>query len=82
MKKYWEQYHIPIYKIIVAIFAIIMMFLGAYFGKREKEQKDGWESPKQAETVLEAETIDIDPEEIKREIEENIKKIEEKRLKR
>jgi len=82
MKKFWQQCPIPIYKILIFVFAMIMMFLGAYFGKLEKEEAEGWESPKQAETVLEAETIDIDPEEIKREIEENIKKIEEKRLKR
>lgn len=82
MKKFWQQCPIPIYKILIFVFAIIMMFLGAYFGKLEKEEAEGWKSPKQVEVLQEKERIEIDPEEIKREVEESIKKIEEKRLKR
>ena len=82
MKKCWEQCPIPIYKIVIFIIAVIMMFLGAYFGMREKEQQDGWKSPKQEEAIREVETIEIDPEEIKKEVDESIRKIEEKFIKR
>ena len=77
MKRFWEKCPIPFYRIVIFIITVIMMVLGAYFGKLVKEDKE--KERKQA-AVYRQETIEIEPEDIKKQIEEDIKRIEENRV--